>query len=173
MRASAKWTACTTSLCPDRTAAAPRPTSTSGECARLLAEEARAFRPAPVQAASNHEAALPALLAARAVGLPFVYEVRGLWEYTTASKIAGWEGTERFALERALETLVAREADLVFTLTAAPADELVLRGVDRARIRLAPNAIDPDSLRPVARDAALAASRASRKAPSSPGMWVP
>jgi len=128
------------------------------ECARMLAEEARAFRPALIQAASNHEAALPALLAARAVGVPFVYEVRGLWEYTSASKVAGWEGTERFALEAALETLVAREADLVFTLTAALADELVLRGVDRARIRLAPNAVDPDALRPLPRDAALAAS---------------
>lgn len=128
------------------------------ECARVLADEARGFRPALIQAASNHEAALPALLAARAVGVPFIYEVRGLWEYTSASKVAGWEGTERFALEAALEALVAREADLVFTLTAALADELVLRGVDRARIRLAPNAVDPEALRPLPRDAALAAS---------------
>lgn len=126
------------------------------KAADALCGLARTLRPAAIHAASNHENALPALLAARRLGLPFVYEVRGLWELTAATKQAGWEASERFELEYRLECLVARHADSVLTLNQGLADELVARGVDRARIRLAPNAIDPDFHRPHPRDPALA-----------------
>lgn len=96
-----------------------------------------------VHAASNHENALPALVAARRLGLPFIYEVRGLWEFTAASRVPGWETRERFALERDLEVLVAREADHVLAINEELAAELRRRGVAAERISLAPNAIEP------------------------------
>ena len=46
----------------------------------------REHRPAIVMAASNHVTGLPALIAARRAGLPFIYEVRGLWEITRMSR---------------------------------------------------------------------------------------
>ncbi|MEX2964189.1 glycosyltransferase family 4 protein [Microbulbifer sp. TYP-18] len=110
--------------------------------AKQIAEEIRAFKPMVVHAASNYETALPALIAARQLGIPFYYEVRGLWEYTAASKRAGWETTERFALDRKLESLAAQHAEGVFTLTNAMADELVARGVTHECVQLLPNAID-------------------------------
>lgn len=126
------------------------------ESAAAIAKRARQLSARAIHAASNYENALPALLAARELGLPFVYEVRGLWEYTAASKNPAWEATDGFALDRALETLVAREADAVLTLTAALKDELILRGVPAEKISLAPNAIDPARFVPQPRDAALA-----------------
>jgi glycosyltransferase involved in cell wall biosynthesis len=127
------------------------------ESAEILAEKAMAEKAALIHAASNHEAALPALMAARRLGIPFVYEVRGLWEYTTASKKAAWEHSERFALESRLEALAAQNADQVLTLTGALAGELCSRGVPRAKITLAPNAIDVDAFVPMERNASLAA----------------
>jgi glycosyltransferase involved in cell wall biosynthesis len=126
------------------------------QAADVLEQTARRLRPAVIHAASNYEAALPALIAARRLGLPFCYEVRGLWEYTAASKKAGWEQTERFELDRMLETHAAAHADRVFTLTKALAAELVRRGVAEERIGLLPNAVNLEFFKPLQPDQALA-----------------
>jgi glycosyltransferase involved in cell wall biosynthesis len=126
------------------------------EAADVLEQTARRLRPAVIHAASNYEAALPALIAARRLGLPFCYEVRGLWEYTAASKKNGWEQTERFELDRMLETHAAANADRVFTLTKALAAELVRRGVPEERIELLPNAVNLEFFKPLEPDQALA-----------------
>ena len=109
-----------------------------------------------IAAASNHITALPALMAARRLGLPFVYEVRGLWEVTQASTQPDWANSERYHLMRSLEQQAAREADLVITITEELATELASWGVDRARIVLVPNAVDTERFTPIARDAAIA-----------------
>ncbi len=126
------------------------------QAADVLEQTARRLRPAVIHAASNYEAALPALIAARRLGLPYCYEVRGLWEYTAASKKKGWEQTERFELDRMLETHAAAHADRVFTLTKALAAELVRRGVAEDRIELLPNAVNLEFFKPLAPDQALA-----------------
>lgn len=108
-----------------------------------------------IVAASNHIAALPALMAARRLGLPFVYEVRGLWEVTQASVQPEWTGSERYQLMRALEQQAAREADLVITLTDELASELVSWGVPRERIEIVPNAVNIERFQPMAPDAAI------------------
>lgn len=105
-----------------------------------------------IVAASNHITALPALMAARRLGLPFVYEVRGLWEVTQASIQPAWAGSERYHLMRMLERQAALEADLVITLTEELANELTSWGVERKRIVLAPNAVDTGRFTPSARD---------------------
>lgn len=130
--------------------------------ADAFAREARRQRPSVIQSASNHRTALPALLAARRLGVPFLYEVRGLWEVTAASQKTGWENTEQYASMVSLETLVASEADVVLAITQQIADELVLRGIDRSKIRVAPNAVDTEEFAPLPKDAAYAASRGIR-----------
>lgn len=124
--------------------------------------EARLVRPAVIQAASNYITALPALIAARRLGVPFVYEVRGLWEITEASDKPGWQDTERYRLTVELESLVAREADAVLAITDEVAEVLRSRGVDPERIRIAPNAVDPAVFLPLPRDTAYADSRKIR-----------
>src|SRR5699024_2228546 len=83
------------------------------QAADAFVREARMLRPSIIQAASNYRTALPALIAARRLGIPFVYEVRGLWEFTEASAEPGFEETERFEAMRSLETLVASNSDQV------------------------------------------------------------
>jgi glycosyltransferase involved in cell wall biosynthesis len=111
-----------------------------------------------IHAASNQRNALPALIAARRLGVPFVYELRGLWELTAAARTPGWEFTDRFALERRLEILIASEADHVCSITQGVADLLIAEGVPAERISLLPNAVDPEAFAPLARDAPLAAT---------------
>lgn len=133
-----------------------RPDEYIGHSAAAIEYRARELRPAVIHAASNHEAGLPALIAARRLGIPFVYEVRGLWEYTAASKRPNWEETERFQFEARLESLAVQHADHVLTLTQALADELRRRGPVGGEITLAPNAVHPEEFSGLSRDRALA-----------------
>ncbi|MFP3361273.1 glycosyltransferase, partial [Planococcus sp. SIMBA_143] len=75
--------------------------------------EAMIEKPEFILAASNYLSALPALIAARRLGVPFVYEMRGFWEVSAASVRPGWEQSDQYRLDRRYEDLVAREADRV------------------------------------------------------------
>ncbi|MGP5524759.1 glycosyltransferase family 4 protein [Glutamicibacter arilaitensis] len=120
--------------------------------ADALVREALKFRPAVIQSASNSQTALPALIAARRLGIPFVYEVRGLWEVTQATKSDHWGASERYELDAALETQVAVEADAVSVITRQLGEELVRRGVSKDKISIIPNAVDIDLIRPLLKD---------------------
>jgi glycosyltransferase involved in cell wall biosynthesis/2-polyprenyl-3-methyl-5-hydroxy-6-metoxy-1,4-benzoquinol methylase len=117
----------------------------------------REFRPELVMAASNHVTALPALIASRRLGIPFVYEVRGLWEVTRMSRDTDFQDTANFHIQKVLEGSVAQLADYVFTLTEPMREELVARGVPADHIDLLPNSCDPQRFVPTPRDAVLAA----------------
>lgn len=126
------------------------------EAADAFVREARIQRPSLIQSASNFRTALPALISARRLGIPFVYEVRGLWELTEASAKPEFESTERFAAMKALETLVAQEADHVFAITEQVLEELVRRGVPRGKISVLPNAVNPKTFFPLPADKGFA-----------------
>ncbi|WP_345976584.1 glycosyltransferase [Sulfurimonas sp. HSL3-7] len=128
---------------------------------RLVEEQ-----PSIVHSASAFYTALPALIAARRLGIPFVYEVRGLWEITRASTLPGWGETERFTLESSLEALVAKEADQVVAITSGLKDELVRRGVDEAKITIIPNAINTEHFKPLEPNEALRKKIGLKDAPT-------
>ncbi|MFB7798567.1 glycosyltransferase [Isoptericola sp. NPDC056134] len=117
---------------------------------------ARESHPFVIHAASNHLNGLAAVEAGRAVGVPSIYEVRGLWEVTRASRNPGWEGSERYQLMKQLETDAARSADVVLAITGALRTELIDRGVDEGKIVVVPNGVDSSRFVPVARDLELA-----------------
>ncbi len=114
------------------------------QAADYIELKARELCPEIIHAASNHLTALPALIAARRLGLPFIYEVRGLWELTHASTDPSWIHTERFELTKALEVLTASNADHVLTLTSGLKRELISRGISDSKISLLPNSVDMD-----------------------------
>lgn len=126
------------------------------EAADALENLLRVQRPELVMAASNHVTALPALIAARRLGLPFVYEIRGLWEITRVSREVDFLNSPAFAIQSLLEAKVAQLADHVFTLTEPMREELHMRGVPLAKIDLLPNACDPKRFAPRPRDEGLA-----------------
>lgn len=101
-------------------------------------------RPAIVQATSDYNNALPAFRAARRVGAPFIYEMRGLRELTMAAR-QGDEDSERFRLSRAFEVAVAQDADQLLCITRGVAEEMAAGGVDRRKIKLLPNAVNPEA----------------------------
>lgn len=134
----------------------PGPTWTADRLDYYLAEaidvyvrEAQRNRVSLIQSASNYVAALPALMAARRLGIPFVYEVRGLWEITQLSSNADWGESDRYKLAVRLETLVATEADVVLAITSQVQEELVRRGVDSSVISLMPNSVDTNTFTPM------------------------
>ncbi len=116
--------------------------------AASLIDRARGLRPSIVHAASNHLVGQPAIDAARRLGVPSIYEVRGLWHLTRAAGDPAYLGSDHFHLIEALEARAAAAADHVFVITSAIGDALAARGVPRARMTVVPNAVDTDRFTP-------------------------
>lgn len=114
--------------------------------ARKIRDFAKEHGVTVIHAASNHVNALPALLAARELGLPFQYEMRGLWELTRVSRMPWFENSQAYFQGLELEGLVARSADKLFVISEQLGDYMVRNyGVKRERLHLLPNCVDPES----------------------------
>lgn len=110
---------------------------------------AKQHKVSAIQAASNHVNALPALLAARRLGIPFFYEMRGLWELTRVSRMPDFEGSEAYKQGLALEGFVARSADRLYVISDELGRYAVKNwGVDPQKMALLPNCVDPDHFVP-------------------------
>ncbi len=115
------------------------------QAAGVVAESAVRHRVAVIHAASNHVNALPALLAARQLGIPFQYEMRGLWELTRISRQPGYEDSQAYKQGLQLEGLVARHADRLFVISEQLHGYVIENwGIDPDRINLLPNCVDPE-----------------------------
>jgi glycogen synthase len=120
---------------------------------RHLANE---WRPDIIHAHSPALCGAGALRAARALGIPLVYEIRAFWEDAAVGNKTGREGSLKYRLTRALETRVVRAADAVFTICQGLRDDLIARGIAPAKIGVMPNGVDLTLFgEPVARDDAL------------------
>lgn len=122
--------------------------------ADALTDRLSMLAPTVVAAASDYRTALPAFVAARRLDLPFIYDIRGFWEWTAAVYTPQYADTLRFAATQAVEARLASEADAVFCLTDAMRRDLERRGVPSAHMRLLPNACDPEKIQPTPRDPA-------------------
>ena len=100
----------------------------------------KVYRPEIVLAASNYEVAFPAYIAAKKLGLPFHYEVRGFWEVSRLSRDPDWEDSDGYHEQVELESFLVSNADKLYTLNTSMVQELVKRGANRASISLVPNA---------------------------------
>ena len=139
----------------------PPPLREMGEIEALataIHEVAAEWRPDIIHAHSPALCGAAAERAARALGVPFVYEIRAFWEDAAVGNLTGTEGNLKYRLTRALETRVARAADALFTICQGLKDDLAARGIPADRIRVMPNGVDLDLFgEPVARDDVLAA----------------
>lgn len=124
-----------------------------GKALRGLASE---HRPAVIHAASNHWNGLTAVNEARKLGLPSIYEVRGLWEVTRGSRNPEWAQGNMFKFMARMEADAAAGATKVFTITKALRDEMMTRGVDGNKISVLPNGVDTERFTPIPRDEELA-----------------
>lgn len=123
---------------------------------RSLLELAKAERPAIIHAASNHWNGLTAVKTARQLGLPSIYEVRGLWEVTRGSRNPEWAKSNMFQYIARMEADAAKGATRVFAITEALREEMIRRGVDGEKISIVPNGVDTSRFTPIPRDEQLA-----------------
>ena len=94
-----------------------------------------------VHAHHPHQSARPALEAARALGLPFVFELRCFnGDYDLDSRMPHHRA--RGHRINALELALAREADQVVTIAQGLAERLARGGVDPGRLHVVRNAVD-------------------------------
>ncbi|MCL2850593.1 MAG: glycosyltransferase family 4 protein, partial [Micrococcales bacterium] len=127
-----------------------------------------------VHATTPFTNALVAAQVAARLGVPWVYEVRGLLEETwaasfpTAAAREAARGSQRHALARARETQLALAADHVVVLGTTVRDCLVARGVSPEQIAVVPNGVDEALL---ACDTDPAAARVQLGLPAA-GFWV-
>lgn len=112
-----------------------------------LLEKMKIIRPSVIISASNYTTAFPALIVAKKLGIPFLYEVRGFWEITRLSKDPAFEKHYDFKIQKNLESFIARNSDHVLTLTGGMKQELIERGVISDKITLFPNSCDPNEFK--------------------------
>jgi len=116
------------------------------------------WRPDIIHAHSPALCGAAAQRAARALGIPFVYEIRAFWEDAAVGNLTGTEGSIKYRLTRALETRVAKGADALFTICEGLKHDLTQRGIPVGKIGVMRNGVDMDLFgEPVARDDCLAA----------------
>lgn len=117
----------------------------AGRAARSLEALCRKIRPAVIHAASNHVNALPALIVAKHLGIPFQYEIRGLWELSRLANNPNYRRSHNLQLGLDLEALVARHADRVFVISEELAQYAKEHWrIEENRLVLLPNCVNPE-----------------------------
>jgi PEP-CTERM/exosortase A-associated glycosyltransferase len=125
--------------------------------ARRIAAVARAERAHLLHAHSPLLNGIPTLWAGRRLGLPVVYEARAFWEDAAVDHGTFREGSLRYRISRALETLLFWKADGIVTICEGMRREVVRRGVAPERVTVVENGVDVDWFAPHPRAEELAA----------------
>ena len=97
-----------------------------------------------IHAHTPYRVGLPALKAARKLGLPFVYEMRGMWEETAVANGRWLRNGPAYRRFQNYETKVLRKADAVVCISQTLKQEAISRGVEEAKITVVTNAVDSD-----------------------------
>ena len=90
---------------------------------------------------------IPALRAARKLGIPFTYEMRGMWEESAVASGRWKSGSLAYRRFRRMETKVLRAADTVICISQTLRQEAISRGVEESKISVVPNAVDAEVVR--------------------------
>ncbi len=85
---------------------------------------------------------IAAFRASRAFDLPFVYEMRALWEDASVDHGATQPDSLRYRAARMLETWILRRADAVVCICEGLKREIIERGIAPRRVTVVPNAVD-------------------------------
>lgn len=120
-----------------------------GTLARRIRQVARQERVEIIHAHSPLLNGLPALWVARRLGLRVLYEVRTFWEDAAVSHGTFAEGSRRYRLSRALETMVMRHVDCVVTICEGIRGEVSRRGIPESRLAVVPNGVGAEWFEPL------------------------
>jgi len=95
-----------------------------------------------IHAHTPYRVGLPALRAARKLKLPFVYEMRGMWEETAVANGRWRLNGPAYRRFQNYETKVLRSADSVVCISETLKREAISRGVSESKITVVTNAVD-------------------------------
>ncbi len=93
---------------------------------------------------------------ARQYRLPFLYEIRALWEDAAVDQGKTTEGGLRYRATRCLETSIINKADKVTVICEGLKNDLISRGISPDKIEIILNGVDSDAFRPLDKDHQLA-----------------
>ena len=116
--------------------------------AERLEEVAREHRAALIHASSFQNNGLAGLRAARRLGIPFVYEMRGLEDLMKISRNPEFGRTDAYRYMTGLELHIVQQADLTFVITEALREEMIRRGGPADRIAVLPNGVHTAQFEP-------------------------
>jgi glycosyltransferase involved in cell wall biosynthesis len=125
------------------------------ESVKLIIEQAKEFKPSLIHCASNYSCGLAGTVAAKLLGIPSIYEVRGLWHVTRTSKQAEYTDSDHYRMIEKLEAQAAMNADIVFAITEGVTNILIENDVAKEKIILLPNAVDTEQFTPTKRNRAI------------------
>jgi glycosyltransferase involved in cell wall biosynthesis len=114
--------------------------------ARELLGLTHRLRPHLLHSHSDYKNAIACKVVSRAIGIPHVYEVRGIWEETAVARGKYRRDEDKYRFARELETRCCRDADAVVTLSGTVKDDLVSRGVESEKIFIVPNGANLERL---------------------------
>ena len=96
----------------------------------------------------GYEAALVGGAVADALGLPWVYEVRGFFEAIWSQDLDRAESAETYHRRRDTDTRCMLAADAVVTLSESMRSDIIGRGVPAERVHVVPNGVDSTAFAP-------------------------
>lgn len=107
-----------------------------------IVEVAKSEQAEIIHAHVPYRVGIPAMQAARILNLPFVYEMRGLWEESAIASGRWRVGGIAYRRFRRLENKVLKNADAVVCISNTLRNEAISRGVEPDRIFVVPNAVN-------------------------------
>ena len=155
---------------------APTPTARLSEQADWIAQKALDRKADLLHTTTHFVNGLVTGAAARSVGLPWIYEVRGVLEETWVSaglthlEQSERRASQRYSLIRSKEIEVAKDADAVVTLSNTLRDHLVSGGVPAESITVIPNSVSEEVVK--AETSQNPADMRIRLGLSPDGIWV-
>ena len=85
---------------------------------------------------------LAALIAAKSLKIPVIYEIRAFWEDAAVDHGDCVEGDVRYRLSHWLETYVVKRVQAVTTICEGLRSDLISRGIAKDKITIIPNAVN-------------------------------
>jgi PEP-CTERM/exosortase A-associated glycosyltransferase len=123
----------------------------------FVADVVHRERPDIIHAHSSYVNGLAARYASERLGIPYVYEVRGLWGDTAVVEDALNRNSIRYRMVWRMELGILRRANLIVAISEGIRKVLIERGVEAGKIVIVPNGVDTQEFCPHQPDVALAA----------------
>lgn len=106
-----------------------------------IVAKASNFKATAIHCCASYDLAISALMAARRLGIPFIYDIRGFWEYDCPANLTQYTHSELFRVKSRFNLFLARNADLIICWRSAIADKLIQKGINASRVQRLPQNI--------------------------------